>query len=166
MTCSVDLGDGFFHGAAQIAAADAVLDGDIALVLFPVDLLGAIFHLGLGQLGERNPFAGRRKQTNIFDCLLRIAIRLLVADHQVIARFALQHLADGAPADRGLNGILHVADIDAEASRGLPVDDVVQVGLADHAEDPEVLDSPNLAHDADDLVALCPPTTSGHRRKA
>ena len=28
----VDLGDGFLHGAAQIAAANAVFDGDVALV--------------------------------------------------------------------------------------------------------------------------------------
>ena len=53
----------------------------------------------------------------------------------------MQHLADRAAAHRGLNGILHVGNIDAVTRSGLPVDHVIQVGLADDAEDPEVLDS-------------------------
>ena len=61
----VDLGDRLFHRAAQIAAANAVLDGDVALVRLAIDLLGAVFHFDLGQLGQRDPFAGRRKQPDV-----------------------------------------------------------------------------------------------------
>ena len=54
---------------------------------------------------------------NVFDGFLSVAIRLLVSGYQVIACFPLQYLADGAPADRGLDGILYVTDIDTVASR-------------------------------------------------
>jgi hypothetical protein len=39
----VDLGDGLFDGGAEVAVADAVLDGDVALAAFAVDLFGAVF---------------------------------------------------------------------------------------------------------------------------
>ena len=152
LTLLVDLGDGLFHRAAEIAPANAVFDGDIALVLFAVNLLGAIFYLYLGQLRERDSFAGGRKQTNVFDGFLGVAIGLLVADHQVIARFPLQYLADGAAADRGLDGVLYIADIDTVTSRRRAVDHVIEIGLADHAEDSQVLDTLNLTHDANNLV--------------
>jgi hypothetical protein len=119
-----------------------------------IDLLSAIFYFDLGQLGQRNPFAGSGQQTNIFNRFLGISIRLLVANHQVVARLALQHLADRAPAHCSLNGILHVSHIDTEARSGCPVDHVVQVELADYPEDSQVLDASDLAHNGFDLVAL------------
>ena len=148
----VDLGNRLFYRAAEIAPADTVFDRNIALILFPVNLLSAILHFHLGQLRERNSFAGGRKQANVFDGFLRVAIRLLVAGHQVIAGFPLQYLADGASADRGLDGILYVTDIDTVTSRRLAVDNIIEVGLADHAEDAEILDPANLTHDAHNLV--------------
>ena len=138
---AVDLGDGLFDGAAKIAAANAVFDRHIALVGLAVDLLRAIFHLSLGQLREGDSFARGREQANVVDRLRRVAIGLLVADHQVVARLSLQHLADGSAADRGLDRVLNVADVDAIAGRRLAVDDVVQVWLADRAKEPEVLNA-------------------------
>jgi hypothetical protein len=65
----------------------------------------------------------------------------LVADDHVVARLALQHLGDGVAADRRLDGVLHVGDVDAEARGGLAVDGVVEVRLADDAEEAEVGDA-------------------------
>ena len=53
---------------------------------------------------------------NVFDGFPGVAIRLLVAGYQVITGFPLQYLADGASADRGLDGILYVTDIDTVTS--------------------------------------------------
>ena len=150
----VDLGDRFLHGAAQVAAADAVFNRDVALVGLAINLLGAFFCFDVGQLGQRDPFTGRSQQANVFDRLLGIPVRLLVPNHQVVACFALQHLADRASSHCGLNRILYVRHIDAEACCSLPVNHVIQVGLAKDAENAEVLDSPNFAHNGLDLVAL------------
>ena len=45
----------------------------------------------------------------------------LIAHHQVVARFALQHLGERVAAHRGLNGVLHVGDVDLIARRLLAV---------------------------------------------
>ena len=58
-----------------------------------------------------------RQDADVGDVLDRAAVRLLVADHQVVAAFALQDLAHGLAAHRGLDGVLDVADVDAEAIR-------------------------------------------------
>ena len=65
-----------------------------------------------------------------------------IADDDVVARFALQHLGDGVAADGGLDGVLNVGDVDAVAGGGFAVDGVVEVGLADDAEEAEVLRRP------------------------
>src|SRR5580704_353191 len=149
----VNLSDSLFHGTPEITPADTVFDRDIALVLFPVNLLSPILYLYLGQLRKRDSFSGRSKQTNVFDGFLGVTIGLLIAGHEVIASFPLQYLADGASADRGLDGVLYVTDIDTVTRRRPAVDHVIEIGLANHPENPEVLDTRNLAHDAHNLVS-------------
>ena len=56
------------------------------------------------------------------------------------------HLGHGIGADRGLNRVLNVGDVDAPASRGIAVHGEVQVGLADDAEDAQVLDALDRGH--------------------
>ena len=51
------LGDGFFHGRAQVAAAHRVLDGDVALAALAIDLFGAVVGGDFGQLRQRDAFA-------------------------------------------------------------------------------------------------------------
>src|SRR5579863_5119350 len=53
-----DFGDGFFDGAAQVAAADAVFDGDVALVSLPVNFRAAVGNLNLAELRQRHELAG------------------------------------------------------------------------------------------------------------
>ena len=134
----VDLGDGLFDGGAQVAPAHGVLDGDVALAAFAIDFLGAVVGGDFGQLRERDALAGGRKQANILDGLAGIAILLLIAQGHVEARFALLHLGDGVGADGGLDGVLNVGDVDAPARGGVAVHRVVEVGLADDAEDAQV----------------------------
>ena len=99
-------------------ARDGVLDGDVALAAFAIDLFGAIVGRDIGQLRQRDALARGRKQADVFDGFARIAIRLLVAKSHVVARLALLHLRQCVCADGGLNRILNVGDVDAPARRG------------------------------------------------
>src|ERR1039458_3426618 len=149
-----DLRHRLFHGAAKIADRDAVLDGDVAGITFAIDFGSAVEHLDLTKLGEGDALAGRREQADILDGLAGIAVRGLVAHHQVIALLALQNLADGLPADGGFDGVLHVGHFDVQAGVLRAIDMEFHVGLADHAEEAEIGDARNGAHDADDFVAF------------
>ena len=131
----------FFDRAAQVAAAHAVLDGDVALVAFAVDFRSAVALVDLAELRQRNAFAGGRQQANVFDGFLGVAVLRQIAHHQVVARLALQHLREGVAAHRGLNGVLHVGDVDLVARRLLAVHGDVQIRLAEHAEDAQILNS-------------------------
>ena len=86
----VDLADGLFDGRAEVAVADAVLDGDVALAAFAVDLFGAVFGLDGGELGEGDTLAGGREKANVVDRLLGVAILRQVADDDVVAGLTLR----------------------------------------------------------------------------
>ena len=78
----------------------------------------------------------------------------LVADGQVVALLADQNLADGFAADGGLDRVLNIADVDAEAVGGGAVDVQVHIGLAAHLKCAEIGDAGNLAHHALHLVGF------------
>ena len=73
---------------------------------------------------------------------LRVAVLRQVAHHQVVALLALQHLGQRVAADGGLDGILNVGHVDLIAGGLLAVHRQVQVGLADHAEQAQILRRP------------------------
>ncbi len=108
----------------------------------------------VAELAERHALAGGREDADVRDVFHRLAERLLVADGQVVALFADQDLADGLAADRGFDGILHVADVDAEAIGGGAIDDQIHVRLAAHLEGAEIGDAGNLAHHVLHLVGF------------
>ena len=71
---------------------------------------------------------------------LVFAVLRQIAQHQVVALLALQHLGQRVAAHRGLDRVLHVGDVDLIARGLVAVHREVQVGLADHAKqvpDPE-----------------------------
>ena len=150
----VDLADGLFDGGAEVATAHAVLDGDVTLAGLAVDLFGPVLGLDGGQLGEGDALAGGREEADVVDGLLGVAELGKIAKDDVVSGLALEDLSDGVATDGGLDGVLHVGHIDAVARGGLAVDGVVEVGLADDAEEAEVLDALDLTHDGDDLVSL------------
>ena len=108
----------------------------------------------VAELAERHALAGRREDADVGDVFDRPAEGLLIADGQVIALFADQNLADGFAADGGFHGILHIADVDAEAIGGGAIDDQIHVRLAAHLKCAEIGDAGNLAHDVLNLVRL------------
>src|ERR1035438_8222030 len=139
--------DGFLHRAAQVAPANAVLDGHVALVPFPVDLRGAIPYGHVAELAERHTLAGRSQQADIADLLDGGAVLRLIPHHQVIALLAFQHRRHGLAAGGGLDGVLHIGHVDAEAGGLVAIHREVQVGLADDPENAQILHPANLAPD-------------------
>ncbi len=140
--------DRVLHRAAEIAAAHAVLDRDIALIAFAVNFGSSVALFDLAQLRERNALSRGSKKPDIFQCFLSVAELREIAHDEVIALFVLQNLRECVATRRGLNRVLNVGDIDLITRGGLPVDDEVVVRLADHAKHAEILDSLHLTHHA------------------
>ena len=69
----VDLADGLFDGRAEVAVAHTVLDGDVALAGFAVDLLGAVLGLDVGDWARetRSPLGARRRMLLMASWVLR-----------------------------------------------------------------------------------------------
>src|ERR1039458_10037655 len=65
-----------------------------------------------------------------------------------------EHLADSVASHRGLDGVLYVGHIDPIARCPVAIDDQVEIGLADDAEESQILDAANAPHHVDDFVAL------------
>ena len=78
----------------------------------------------------------------------------MIAQYQVVALVALQHLADSISAYRGLNGVLNIGDVNSVTTCLIAVYGEVQIGLANDAKETQILDARDFAHDVDDLLAL------------
>ena len=78
----------------------------------------------------------------------------LIADDEVIALLAFQHRRHRLAAGGGFDGVLHIGHVDAEAGGLVAVHREVEVGLADDAENAEILHTANLAHDPHDVVPV------------
>ena len=150
----VHLLDRLFHGAAEVTAADTVLDGNVTPIALAIDFRSAIGLAYFAELCERYPFPRRREQANAFDRFLRIAIFWQIAQREVVSRFALENLGERVAANRGLNRILHVRDVDLVTGGGLAIHGHVKVGLAEDTENSEILNAIDFSHNADDFVAL------------
>src|ERR1700722_713352 len=146
--------DGLCDRASKITAANAVLHGDVALLALAVNLFSTIRGRYLCELSERDTFSRGRQETHILNCLTGIAIRSLVAEHEIVTGLALQYLAHGSATNSSLDRILHIGYIDSETCGSLPVHGKCQVGLADYPEQPQIFDPADIAPDADNFVAL------------
>ena len=148
----VNLLHGFLHRASQIAAAYAVLDRHVTLAALAVDFFGSVPYLDFAELSQRDALAARRHQPDVLDRFLGIAVLRQVTHHQIVTLLALQDLAHGISAHRGLNRVLHVGYVDSVAGGFRPVHGEIQIRLSDHPEQAQVLDSWDRTHDVDDLL--------------
>ena len=144
----IDLLNRLFDCASKVTATNAVLDGDIALVAFAVNFRSAIVLFDLAKLCQRYAFAAWRKQADVLNRLFLIPELLLIAQYQVISRLTLQDLSERITAHRSLDRILNVGYVDLIAGGLLAIHGDVQIGLAEHAENSQVLDAADLVHDA------------------
>ena len=98
---------------------------------------------------------------------LRVAELRQIAQHQIVALLVLQHLGERVAADRGLDGVLHVRDVDLKRAACSRLTVKFRLGWPDHAEQSQVLEFPRMpAHHADDLVGLAFEQFSNRRRRS
>ena len=118
------------HRPLQVAALDAVLDADVARVVFAIDKGRAVALADVGQLAQRNLLAVGRAHQQVADLVRAAAELRLHAHHQVEELFALDHLGGRLAAHGGLDHGFHVGDIDAVARDLVAVHVDQQAGLA------------------------------------
>ena len=120
----VDLSNRLFDGAAEIAVANAVLDGNIALTALAVDLFGAVFGLDRGELGERDALAAEGRAGEY--CRWLPGCRGTAGGSGRQRRSGphpVQDLGDGVATDSGLDGVLDVGNVDAIACGSFAIDE-------------------------------------------
>src|SRR5450631_2958055 len=79
-----DLLDGLSNGGPQIPAPDVERDCHITLVALAIDVVSSILDFYLGQLRKRDSLSGGGEEADLFDGLLGVPVRLLIANHQVV----------------------------------------------------------------------------------
>src|ERR1022692_515140 len=146
--------DRFFDGTAQGTVADAVLDRDVPLVRFAIDFGAFVPLFNFAELPQRDPLARGRQQADVLDGLFCAAELREIAHYQVVTRLALQYLGESVSSRGGINSVLNVRDVDL-VTRGLPtIYHEVVVGLAGNSKNTQVGDSPDRAHNVDDLFGF------------
>ena len=63
----IDLLDSLSNSVAESAAAHAVFDGDVALIVFAIDFRALVRFAYVAELSQRNPLSRGREQANILD---------------------------------------------------------------------------------------------------
>src|SRR6202022_4025674 len=86
--------------------------------------------------------------------MLSFTVRRLVTNYQVVSLLALQNLAHCFPAYRGLHGVLNIRNINSMPRGLLAINRDIQIRLPQNAEESQVFNTLNFAHDTDYLVAL------------
>ena len=118
MTWAFTFFNRLFDGAPEVAAAHAVLDGDVALVILAIDFGPPSTSVIVAQLCKRNAFAGRRQKADVLDGFLRC--RGTGEDSAARGRSAASPCStwrQRVAANGGLDSILHVGDINLVARR-------------------------------------------------
>src|SRR5262249_37534900 len=108
-------GLGFTYKAALVAAPDVRADGDLTLVLAPGDDRRSVRDPYVCELGQWHASALAHRDQDGAD-RRRVGTRLRrEAHHDVEAPVALEDRGDRAAAERQVDDVLHVADVDAVA---------------------------------------------------
>ena len=107
-----------------------------------------------GEFGERDLLAGGRGHEQIADFARARTVLRLHADDEVEEFFALDDLRGGLAADCGLDDRFDIVDIDAVARdfRAVGIDG--QAGLAEFADDGELLEAGRVIEDVAISTAL------------
>ena len=64
-----------------------------------------------------------------------------IAKRHIVAGLALLHLGHSVCADRSLNRVLNIGDVDAPARGRVAVNGEIQIGLSDDAKDAKIVDA-------------------------
>ena len=148
------LGDallGLGDRAAEVAAADAELDRNVALAALAVDEGSAGIERDIRQFAQRNVGVGARRASDRPTLTVRIASMLLrylgsSLTAKANCRSPSSTVVAVVPPDRRLHHRVDVAGVEAVARGLFAVDLDVEIGLAQHMENAEVGDALDLAH--------------------
>jgi hypothetical protein len=106
-----------------------LVDRNHAAVLAPSDDAGAAHELNARELIQRHPFAGLCRDENAADGARIRTRRRDVADGDVESPLAVKVRARRMSANRELDDVLHVTDVEAVARNGLAIDANPQLRL-------------------------------------
>ena len=110
--------------------------------------------LDVGQLLQRNLLAGGGCDRDVADLFRIVAILLLQPHHQVELLFLLHHLGGDIAADRGLDQLVHVIDIQAIAGDAIPLDRDREAGLTQFLHQGHIADAAHIFQHPLDVFAL------------
>ncbi len=142
------------HGAFQIAAAHAEFDRNVPLVVLPVDDEGTGLFRNRRQLFDGNPRAVRRADQNAPDAVDVPPVFRQKPHDQIEPLLPFVHLRDGLPADRRLDDVVHVADLQPVPRALFAIDLDDQIRLPHEMKRPEVPDPRHILHHLFDLGRL------------
>ena len=112
---AADLPDGFVHRAGKVASLHRELHADVARIVLAVDERGAVGHVDVGELLERDLLPAGRRHQDVADLLRVVAVLLLEAHDEIELLLALHHLGGDVPADGGLDQGVDVGDVETVA---------------------------------------------------
>ena len=151
---SIDLLNGIAHRPSQIASFHRELDADVARIVLAVNERGAVRHLDVRELLERNLLSGRRGHQDISDFLGVVPVLAIEADDEIELLFSLHHLGGHIPADGCLDQAVDVGDVQTETSNPGTVDLDGQTRLPELLHQRHITDSAHPLQDLFDGFAL------------
>src|SRR5208282_1423741 len=146
-----DLIDRIFDRCSQIAASHVERYRHVPDVAFTKNVVCAVFDVDAGQLRQGHALPRGREQTNSLDGLLRITVGSLVANGHVVALLSDQYLTHRVAADGSLDGVLYIGNVDSKASGFAAVDRQVEIGLAEIAQELDVVHARDVRHHGSDF---------------
>src|SRR6185437_7320622 len=137
-------------GAAEIAAADAELDRNVALAALAIDERSSGIERDIGKLAERNvAVAASRRLISHLDRTDRVdaaAIFGIQPDRQIELPVAFKDGRCGGAAERGLDDGVDVTGVEPIAGGLLPIDLDIEVRLSEKVEDSKIGHALDLGH--------------------
>ena len=138
----------------EIAAAHAEFHRRVPALVLAINERRPLRLGDARELAERNLRAGRRRHEDRANGLQAAAVRRGPTHHQVEMLLAFVYLRHGHAADRRLDHVHDVADVQAVASQRLAIGHDADVRLTEGAEDAEIFHAAHCGQDARDLVRL------------
>ena len=129
------------HGTGKVPPLDRELDADEAAVVLAIDEGGAIADRDIGQLLQRDLLTAGGRHQNIADCYRIVAILALEPNDEIEFLVLLNDLRGDVAADRGLDEVVYIVDVEPEAGDLRSVDLDREARLAEFLNQRDVADA-------------------------
>src|SRR5215471_4697743 len=136
----------------EIAIANTELDGNVAGIVFAIDIRGAGLFGNVRYIAQRNRSSTRGIYRDTADGVNVASELRQIADHHIEAALTIEHLSDRLATDGSLNYAVDIIGKNAVACGPFAIDLNQQVRLAQFAEDSQVGNSRHGAHNFFDFM--------------